>query len=57
LNKHNIIITDAASTDNNIAGIVSAQNLAAKYRPYHVRSGNYMIWYDFAVIRLSHLFE
>jgi hypothetical protein len=52
-----IDMTDAASTDNNIVAIVSAQNLAAEYRPYHVRSGNYMIWYDFVVIRLSHLFE
>jgi hypothetical protein len=52
-----IDMTDATSTDNNIAAIVSTQNLAAEYRPYHVRSGNYMIWYDFAVIRLSHLFE
>ncbi len=49
-----IDMTDTVSTDDNIAAIVSAQNLAAEYRPYHVRSGNYMIWYDFAVIRLSH---
>jgi hypothetical protein len=50
-------MTDETSTDNNIAAIVSTQNLDAEYRPYHVSSGNYMIWYDFAVIRLSHLFE
>ena len=50
-------MTDAVSTDNNIAAIVSTQNLPPEYRPYHVRSGNYMIWYDFDVIRLSHLFE
>ena len=52
-----IDMTDAASTDNGIASIVTVQNLATEYRPYHVRSGNYMIWYDFTVIRLSHLFE
>ena len=52
-----IDMTDAASTDNGIASIVTVQNLTTEYRPYHVRSGNYMIWYDCDVIRLSHLFE
>jgi hypothetical protein len=54
---HYIDMTDVVSTDNNIDAIVSSQNLPTEYRPYHVRSGNFMIWYDFTVIHLSHLFE
>jgi hypothetical protein len=32
-------------------------NLAAEFRPYYETKSNYMIWYDFAVIKLNHLFE
>ena len=28
-----------------------------EFRPYYETNGNFMIWYDFAVIKLSHLFE
>ena len=45
------------ASDKNISSIVSTQNLSTEYRPYHVRNRNYMIWYDYAVIKLSHLFE
>ena len=31
--------------------------LAAEFRPYYETKSNYMIWYDFAVIKLNHLFE
>jgi hypothetical protein len=37
--------------------IVTAANLATEFRPYFELKGNYMVWYDFAVIKLSHLFE
>ena len=34
-------------SDNNISDtIINTQTLNTKYRPSHVRSGNYMIWYD-----------
>ena len=43
---------------NNIVGkVVSATNLQNEFRPYYTVSGNYMIWYDYAVIKLSHIFE
>ena len=47
----------ANASDNNISAIVSTQNLSTEYRPYHVRNGMYCIWYDYAVIKLAHLFE
>jgi hypothetical protein len=37
--------------------IVTSANLAAEFRPYYEVKNNYMVWYDFAVIKLSHLFE
>ena len=43
---------------NNIVGkVVSATHLQNEFRPYYTVSGNYMIWYDYAVIKLSHIFE
>ncbi len=32
-------------------------NLAAEFRPYYEVKSNHMIWYDYAVIKLNHLFE
>jgi len=32
-------------------------NLASEFRPYYEVKSNYMIWYDYAVIKLNHLFE
>ena len=37
--------------------LMTATNLAAEFRPYYEVKSNYMIWYDFAVIKLNHLFE
>ena len=46
---------------NNIYGaglVLSSQNLINEFRPtYQVLATNYMVWYDYAVIRLSTLFE
>ena len=39
------------------AGHGGATNLAAEFRPYYEVKSNYMIWYDYAVIKLNHLFE
>ena len=39
------------------ASIVTSANLAGEFRPYYEVKNNYMVWYDFAVIKLSHLFE
>ena len=58
---------DTSSSINNIVGagataaagtIVTAAQLASEFRPYYeVKNTNYMVWYDFAVIKLPHLFE
>ena len=36
-------------------------NLASEFRPYYevkgVSGSRYMLWYDYAVVKLSHLFE
>jgi hypothetical protein len=59
--------TSAAGSINNIVGagttaadgtIVTAAQLASEFRPYYeVKNTHYMVWYDFAVIKLPHLFE
>ena len=37
--------------------LMTVTNLAAEFRPYYETKSNYMIWYDYAVIKLNHLFE
>ncbi len=59
--------TSAVGSINNIVGsgatadagtIVTAAQLASEFRPYYeVKNTNYMVWYDFVVINLPHLFE
>ena len=43
--------------NNIVPAIVTAANLANEFRPYYTTSGNYMIWYDYAIIKLNHVFE
>jgi hypothetical protein len=50
VNNANKIVADTNS-------IVTKANLAAEFRPYYEVKNNYMVWYDFCVIKLSHLFE
>ncbi len=59
--------TSALGSINNIVGvgttsatgtITTDAQLASEFRPfYEVKNTNYMVWYDFAVIKLPHLFE
>ena len=51
--------TEVANNYNGIAPtILSATNLQNECKPtYQVLNTNYMVWYDYAVIRLSSLFE
>ena len=51
--------TEITNNFNNIAPtILSATNLLNECKPtYQVLNTNYMVWYDYAVIRLSSLFE
>ena len=37
--------------------LMTTTNLASEFRPYYEVKSNYMIWYDFPVIKLNHLFE
>jgi hypothetical protein len=56
---------DTTNSTNGIVGaagggisIVSPANLVVEFRPYYeVKDSKYMVWYDFTVIKLSHLFE
>jgi hypothetical protein len=37
--------------------LMTPTNLANEFRPYYETKSGYMIWYDYAVIKLNHLFE
>jgi hypothetical protein len=53
--------TTTGNNDNGIVGstdtIVTKANLVAEFRPHFEVINGYMVWYDFCVIKLSHLFE
>jgi hypothetical protein len=52
---------DTTSNANGIVGttdsIVTKSNLELEFRPYFEVVNGYMVWCDFVVIKLSHLFE
>ena len=48
---------DTNNQDNAMTTLVNAAGMGVEFRPYYTRSGHYMIWYDFAVIKVGHLFE
>ena len=54
--KHGRYI-DIMNNENNLLSIVTQTQLNNEFRPYYEEKSNYMVWYDFAVIKLSHLFE
>ena len=37
--------------------LMTVTNLANEFSPYYEVKSNYMIWYDYAVIKLNNLFE
>ena len=48
----------AAELKNNFAAIIGTGNQSGtELRPYYTTSGNYMIWYDTAVIKLSSIMD
>jgi hypothetical protein len=47
----------AFSTSQNTGVGNGCGQYATEFRPYYETKGNYMVWYDFAVIKLEHLFE
>jgi hypothetical protein len=38
-------------------GLLNVAQLNQEFRTYYTSSGNFMIWYDYAVIKLNNLFE
>ena len=51
---------DTKSNSNGIVGadgVLQVANLLTEFRPHFEQKGDYLVWYDFAVIKLSHLFE
>jgi hypothetical protein len=46
------------NTVNNIVPtVLSSNNLSTEFKPYCVQSNNYMIYYDYAVIKLNTIFD
>ena len=37
--------------------LMTGAQLNNEFRPYYTTSGNYMIWHDYAVIKLNYLFQ
>jgi hypothetical protein len=38
-------------------GLMTGTQLNSEFRPYYTVSNNYMVWHDYAVIKLNYLFE
>jgi hypothetical protein len=38
-------------------GVVQVSNLVSEFLTHFEQKGDYFVWYDFAVIKVSHLFE
>jgi len=52
--------TTTNSSFNNLYGasrIMTADQLQAEYKPYYTVSGNFMVWYDFAIINLKYIVD
>jgi hypothetical protein len=39
------------------SGLMTNQQLNTEFRPYYTVQNNYMVWHDYAVIKLNYLFE
>lgn len=52
---------DTSNNYNNVLALVNTNNMINEFRPYYTKSsdvsGSYGIWYDYAYIKLNHLFE
>jgi hypothetical protein len=52
--------TTAANSYNNlfgVTGIMNVSNLGAEYKPYYTVNGNFMYWYDYAIINLKYILD
>ena len=55
-----IVDTTTNSSFNNLYGasrIMTADQLSAEFKPYYTTSGNFMVWYDFAIINLKYIVD
>lgn len=50
-------INNANTVNNIVPTILTQTNLNTEFKPYYTRSGDYMIYYDYAVIKLNCLFD
>ena len=50
-------VSGSNTVNNIVPTILSQTNLNNEFKPYYVQSGNYMIYYDYAVIKLNTLFD
>jgi hypothetical protein len=52
---------DVTNTDGSgvygATGLVTSAQLNTEFRPYYTVQNNYMVWHDYAVIKLNYLFE
>lgn len=52
--------TTTNSSFNNLYGasrIMTADQLSSEFKPYYTVSGNFMVWYDFAIINLKYIVD
>ncbi len=55
-----VVDTTANSTFNNLfgtAGLMSLSNLNSEYKPYYTTNGNFMYWFDYAIINLKYILD
>ena len=50
-------LSDREESVEPAAPIVTGAQPAAEFRPYYEVKSNHTVWYDFAVMKLPHLFE
>ena len=50
-------ISGSNTVNNIVPTILNQNNLNTEFKPYYVQYGNYMIYYDYAVIKLNTLFD
>ena len=50
-------VSGGCTINNIVPTVLSQTNLNTEFKPYFTRSGDYMIYYDYAVIKLNTLFD
>ncbi len=55
--SHYVDVSSNNTANNIVPTILSQNNLDNEFKPYNVQTTNYMIYYDFAVIKLNTRFD